>query len=135
MLTLVNLLIIFFIVLIFYQIFLAYFGNSIMEGYENKDNYKPYDTNNPDNALILAQQNAGNIIVLKGQMDEMLGINKQVQDLSGNVANLEQQVTDLVQAQQDYANQMTGGTEPEVSGIVEEGEQVESSSNYMDEEE
>ena len=135
MLTLVNLLIIFFIMLIFYQIFLAYFGNSIMEGYENKDEYKPYDTNNPDNALILAQQNAGNIIVLKGQMDEMLGINKQVQDLSGNVANLEQQVTDLVQAQKDYANQMTGGTEPEVSGIVEEGEQLESSSNYMEEEE
>ena len=135
MLTLVNLLIIFFIMLIFYQIFLAYFGNSIIEGYENKDDYKPYDTNNPDNALILAQQNAGNIIVLKGQMDEMLGINKQVQDLSGNVANLEQQVTDLVQAQKDYANQMTGGTEPEVSGIVEEGEQLESSSNYMEEEE
>ena len=137
MLTLVNLLIIFFIILIFYQIFLAYFGNSIMEGYENKDNkeYQSYDTNNPDNALILAQQNAGNIIVLKGQMDEMLGINKQVQDLSGNVANLEQQVTDLVQAQKDYANQMTGGTEPEVSGIVEEGEQIESSSNYMEEEE
>ena len=134
MLTLVNLLIIFFIILIFYQIFLAYFKNSIMEGYENKDEYKSYDTNNPDNALILAQQNAGNITVLKGQMDEMLGINKQVQDLSGNVANLEQQVTDLVEAQKDYANQMTGGTEPEVSGIVEEGETTESSSNYMDEE-
>jgi hypothetical protein len=134
MLTLVNLLIIFFIILIFYQIFLAYFKNSIMEGYENTDEYKSYDTNNPDNALILAQQNAGNITVLKGQMDEMLGINKQVQDLSGNVANLEQQVTDLVEAQKDYANQMTGGTEPEVSGIVEEGEEVESSSNYMDEE-
>lgn len=133
MLTLVNLLIIFFIMLIFYQIFLAYFENSIMEGYENKDKYKSYDTNNPDNALILAQQNAGNIIVLKEQMDKMLGINKQVQDLSGNVANLEQQVTDLVQAQKDYANQITGGTEPEVSGIVEEGEQIESSSNYMEE--
>jgi hypothetical protein len=119
--------------LIFYQIFLAYFENSIMEGYKNKDKYKSYDTNNPDNALILAQQNAGNIIVLKGQMDEMLGINKQVQDLSGNVANLEQQVTDLVQAQKDYANQITGGVEPEVSGIIEEGEKLESTSNYMEE--
>ena len=122
MLTLVNLLIIFFIVLIIYQIFLAYFNNSITEGYENKDEYKPYDTNNPENALILAQQNAGNIIVIKGQLDDMLGINKQVQDLSGNVANLQQQVTDLVQAQNDYANQMTGGTEPEISGTTEEEE-------------
>jgi hypothetical protein len=122
MLTLVNLLIIFFIVLIIYQIFLAYFNNSITEGYENKDEYKPYDTNNPENALILAQQNAGNIIVIKGQLDNMLGINQQVQDLSGNVANLQQQVTDLVQAQNEYANQMTGGTEPEISGTTEEEE-------------
>lgn len=122
MLTLVNLLIIFFIVLIIYQIFLAYFNNIITEGYENKDEYKPYDTNNPENALILAQQNAGNIIVIKGQLDNMLGINQQVQDLSGNVANLQQQVTDLVQAQNDYANQMTGGTEPEISGTTEEEE-------------
>jgi hypothetical protein len=137
MLTLVNLLIIFFTVLIFYQIFLAYFGNSFIEGYTNTDEnneYKSYDTNNPDNALILAQQNAGNIIVLKGQLDEMLGINKQVQDLSGNVASLQQQVTDLVQAQKDYANDMTGGTEPEISGTTEEEEETETStSNYITE--
>ena len=136
MLTLVNLLILFFIMLIFYQIFLAYFGNSFIEGYTNKDEnneYKSYDTNNPDNALILSQQNAGNIIVLKGQLDEMLGINQQVQDLSGNVASLQQQVTDLVQAQKDYANEMTGGTEPEISGTTEEGEQTETTSNYISE--
>jgi len=122
MLTLVNLLIIFFIVLILYQIFLAHFENSILEGYENKDNkdYKSYDTNNPDNALILAQQNAGNIQVLKGQMDEMLGISKQVQDLSGNFVTLQQQVDDLVQAQNDYANDLTGGVEPEITGTGEE---------------
>jgi len=127
MLTLVNLLIIFFIILIFYQIFLAYFENSLMEGYENKDNkeYKEYDTNNPDNALILAQQNAGNIVVLKGQLDNMLGINQQVQDLSGNVVRLQQQVDDLVQAQNDYANDLTGGVEPEITGTGEEEEETE----------
>lgn len=125
MLTLVNLLIIFFIILILYQIFLAHFENSIMEGYENKDNkdYKPYDTNNPDNALILAQQNAGNIEVLKGQLDNMLGINQQVQDLSGNVVTLRQQIDDLVQAQNDYANDLTGGVEPEITGTGEEEEE------------
>ena len=126
MLTLVNLLIIFFIALIFYQIFLAYFQNSIMEGYENKDNkdYKSYDTNNPDNALILAQQNAGNIEVLKGQLDNMLGINKQVQDLSGNVVTLQQQMDDLVQAQNDYANDLTGGVDSEITGTGEEEEEI-----------
>ena len=124
MLTLVNLLIIFFFILILYQIFLAYFENSIMEGYENKD-YKPYDTSNPDNTLILAQQNAGNIEVLKGQLDNMLGINQQVQDLSGNFDRLQQQVDDLVQAQNDYANDLTGGVEPEISGTGEEEETTE----------
>ena len=125
MLTLVNLLIIFFIILILYQIFLAHFKNSIMEGYENKDNkdYKSYDTNNPDNALILAQQNAGNIEVLKGQLDNMLGINQQVQDLSGNIVTLQQQMDDLVQAQNDYANDLTGGVEPEITGTGEEEEE------------
>ena len=122
MLTLVNLLIIFFIILILYQIFLAHFKNSIMEGYENKDNkdYKSYDTNNPDNALILAQQNAGNIEVLKSQLDDMLGLNQEVQDLSGNVVRLQQQINDLVQAQNDYANDLTGGVEPEITGTGEE---------------
>ena len=117
-----TLLIIFFIVLIFYQLFLAYFENSIMEGYKNKDNkdYKSYDTSNPDNALILAQQNAGNIEVLKSQLDDMLGLNQEVQDLSGNVVRLQQQINDLVQAQNDYANDLTGGVEPEITGTGED---------------
>ena len=124
MLTLVNLLIIFFIVLILYQIFLAYFENNITEGYENNKEHKPYDTNNPDNALILAQQNAGNIEVIKGQLDTMLGINQEVQDLSSNYVRLQQQVDDLVQAQKDYANDLTGGTEPEITGTGGEEEET-----------
>jgi hypothetical protein len=123
MLTLVNLLIIFFFILIIYQIFLAYFENSLMEGYENNKDYKPYDTNDPNNALILAQQNAGNIEVIKGQLDTMLGINQEVQDLSGNVVRLQQQMDDLVQAQNDYANDLTGGTEPEITGTGGEEEE------------
>jgi predicted PurR-regulated permease PerM len=115
MLTLVNLLILFFTILVIYQIFLAYFGDSIIEGLTNTDEeYKPYD-NDP---MILAQQNAGNIIVIKGQLDDMLGLKQQVQDLSSNVISLQSQVTSLVNSQNDYANQMTGGTEPQVSGTT-----------------
>ena len=122
MLTLVNLLIIFFIILIFYQIFLAYFEKSIIEGYENENNkeYKAYDTNSPDNALILAQQNAGNIEVLKGQLDNMLGINKQVQDLSGNVSLLQDQVNNLVVSQNAYASSTIPSTAPDISGTTDD---------------
>lgn len=114
MLTLVNILIVFFIFLILCQIFLA---SNLIEGLENQ--YQPYDTNNPANALILAQQNAGNISYLKERIDSVQGIYKQVQDLSGNVVSLQEQLDGLMQAQKDYANQLTGGSPPEITGAVE----------------
>ena len=116
MLTLVNILIVFFIMLICFQIILA---NHIVEGLETGESYQSYDTNNPANALILAQQNAGNIEYLKGRIQDVQGMNKQVQDLSGNVQTLQEQVTGLVTAQQQYATQMTGGTPPDISGATE----------------
>ena len=129
MLTLVNILIVFFIFLILCQIFLA---SNLIEGLENQ--YQPYDTNNPANALILAQQNAGNIEYLKQRIDDVQGMNQQVQDLSGNVQTLQSQVNGLVQSLQDYTNQMTGGTAPEISGAVaEEGSSVQDTSNLITE--
>lgn len=117
MLSLVNLLILLFILLIVYQIFLAYAENNIIEGLTNKE-YQPYNTNDPNNALILAQQNAGNISVLKQQIDELNGLNNEVQDISGNVIELQGQVSQIVAAQQQYATQMTGGTTPNITGAV-----------------
>ena len=123
----INMLILFFIILIGYQIILA---NHVVEGLENTNStttsstttnntsYNPYNMNNPDNALILAQQNAGNIDYLKQRIDSVQGVFQQVQDLSGNVATLQDQVNGLVSAQQDYANQMTGGTAPEITGTT-----------------
>jgi len=125
MLTLVNILIIFFIVLILYQILLA---NNIMEGLQNQ--YQPYDTNNPNNALILAQQNAGNISYLKERLDAVQGLDKEVQDISGNVATLQTQVSGMLTQQQQYATQMTGGTgqPPQITGAVNTSSTTTSSS-------
>jgi hypothetical protein len=115
MLSVINILILFFLILIFYQLILA---TKVIEGLENQ--YESYDMNNPANALILAQQNAGNIAYLKERLDQYQDVYKQVQDLSGNYDVLEKQVNDLVAAQQDYANQMTGGVAPEISGTTDE---------------
>jgi hypothetical protein len=115
MLTLVNILILFFTILVIYQIFLAYSGYSIIEGLENDDKYKPYDS---DDALILGKQNAGNIIVLEKQVTNLSGLNQQVQDLSGNVAGLQEQVNNLVSAQNQYASQMAPSTPPDISGTT-----------------
>lgn len=128
----INILIVFFIILILYQLFLA---SNIVEGLENQ--YQNYDTNNPANALILAQQNAGNIEYIKERLDDYQGVYKQVQDLSGNYDLLEKQVNDLVAQQQDYANQITGGVAPEISGTVDEDEEenvnIPSASNLITE--
>ena len=165
MLTIINLLIIFFIFLIIYQIILAYFKSSIIEAKlplvegmmdvvptispsftptSSPSNqmlpnltinqvYRQYDKKIADNTFMLAQQNAGNIEYLKQRIDAVQGMNQQVQDLSGNVQLLQTQVDGLLQAQQDYANQMTGGTAPEVTGTVEEGEEAPSSSSFVTE--
>jgi peptidoglycan hydrolase CwlO-like protein len=116
MLTLVNILILFFTILVIYQIFLAYSGYSIIEGLENDDKYKPYDS---DDALILGKQNAGNIIVLEKQVSELSGLNQQVMDLSANVVSLQDQVNNLVSAQNEYASQMAPSTPPDISGTTD----------------
>ena len=129
MLTLINLLIIIFILLIIYQIFLAHFSNSIIEGLED---YQEYDTKNPDNVMILVQQNSGNIEVLRKQFDSVSGLNQEVQDISGNVANLTKQVDDLVKAQEDYLAQNLPAEPPEITGAEDEAEPEE---EYEEEEE
>ena len=119
MLTIINLLIIIFVLLIICQIFLAHFSDSNIEGLEN---YKDYDTNDPNNVMILAQQNAGNIEVLKQEFEKISGLKQQVDDISGNMVNLTKQVDDLVQSQQDYLDQNLPAEPPEITGADDEEE-------------
>lgn len=111
---LIAILICFFLFLIVYQLFLAYF-NPIIEGIENQT-YQDYDKNNDDNIRILTQQNSGNIEVLKQRIDEVMGLNKEVHDLSGNVATLQSQVDGLLQANIDAASAYPT-TPPDGSGL------------------
>lgn len=115
MLSLVNILILFFTCLIIYQIILE---TKVIEGLETQ--YKDYDLKDPNNALILAQQNAGNISYLKERIDDIQGLGQIIQDLSGNVQTLQTQVNGLVQSQEQYANQLTGGTTPQITGATDD---------------
>lgn len=114
---LVYILIIFFIILIFYQIFLVYINSKInnIEGMES-GSYKSYDLSNPSNVLILAQQNAGNIQVLKKQMDDLLKLNDEVQDISGNVATLTTNVANLIEQQEQYVQTNLPSSPPQITG-------------------
>lgn len=88
---------------------------NFIEGMESQT-YQPYDLNNPNNTLILAQQNAGNIQVLKKQMDGVLHLNREVQDLSGNLATLSTQVTNMIEQQEQYVQTNLPSTPPQITG-------------------
>lgn len=122
---LIYLLIFLFTLLILYQFFTgeqnnSQVSNSLIEGLENSSSsaisYQPYNFNDPNNALILAQQNAGNIDYLKQRIDELEGITDQVDTLQQNMDSMQVQIDGLVQQQADYAQQIAGSEPPEVSG-------------------
>jgi hypothetical protein len=112
---LVKLLILFFICLIVNQLYVLWFP--VTEGLESDattPTYQEYDTKS--DPLILAQQNAGNIEYLKQQMVSILKLDKEVQDISGNVSVLNDQVAGLAKAQADASQQLVGSTPLTVSG-------------------
>ena len=73
--SLIYTLILLFVFLLVYQIYLDIYSSNLIEGLETisstststSQEYKPYNLNDPNNSLILSQQNAGNIEVLKGR--------------------------------------------------------------------
>ena len=111
---LINILLFLFALLIVYQVY------RVKEGLETAATtattattpYQPYDPNNP---TILAQQNAGNIQALKGQMDELLGMKKEVQDISGNLYTLTDQVNQFMLQQATTAQKQLPPNPPAIS--------------------
>jgi hypothetical protein len=120
--TLIYLIISFIGLLLVYQIYLAFLNKAIIEPMTTNTSppeYQEYNLNNPNNALILAQQNAGNIEVLKGQIMDLSNTKKDVDDIKSNVDQLTIQVNNLVQQQADYAQEMAGNQPVEVTGTGE----------------
>jgi len=93
---LINVLIIFFILYIFYQVFLYNINKSpIIEGM-GAEEITSYNKNDPDNAMILAQENAGNIQVIKKQLEKFLDLDKQVNTMNNDLDKLAVQVNGII---------------------------------------
>jgi len=119
-------LIVFFTCLIGYQIFLALTPN-IVEGLKTQksdDAYKPYNMNDPNNALILGQQNAGNIEVLKGRIDKLDGVNAKVDTMQQNMNSMQVQIDSLVEQQASFVTNLSGGEPVTVTGQTDEEEEI-----------
>lgn len=113
MTTFIFILIIFFILLLTYQTFLAHFKKTVVEG---NTSYQNYSQSGSNSAMILAQQNAGNISALKTQLDGLTNLKKTIHDISGNVASIQTQVNGLATAQQQSGEQLVGTKPPVISG-------------------
>jgi hypothetical protein len=126
---LIYILIILFSILIGSQLIEMYFPNKLVEGLEstipidttnttttNTSEYKPYNLGDPNNALILAQQNAGNIEVLKGRIDILDGVKGRVDTMQQSIDSMQTQIDGLVQQQADFAQEIAGSTPPTVTG-------------------
>jgi TolA-binding protein len=133
---LIYILIILFIILLAYQVILAFSPtNTLIEGLETQDTsgtstqeYKPYNVNDPNNSLILAQQNAGNIEVLKGRIDKFDGVKEKIDTMQQDINSMQTQIDGLVQQQADYAQEIAGSTPVDVTGTdAETTENVEDS--------
>jgi len=81
-------LIIFFIILIFYQLL---FENNSFKYFSNIESM----SSGSSNALILAQENEGNVKVLTQQMDKFLNLKNQVKKMSSDLDTLTEQVNGL----------------------------------------
>jgi uncharacterized protein YoxC len=146
-------LILFFLILILNQIFSDYFQSTIIEGMietisstNNPNNeiipnvtinqvYRQYDKKIPDNTFLMTQQNAGNIEYLKQRMDSVQNIFKEVQDLSGNVSTLQDQLNGLLMTQKQYASQITGDSVPNITGTgIETGTDIETETDIAENE-
>jgi len=112
--TWIPLLSLFFLWLIIYQIFLP----PLLEGLENATDYKDYNTNDPNNALILSQQNAGNIAYLKDKLDELSSLKATVMDNCGNIVELNNQMLTIMQQQAGATQQINDLTTPNISGLT-----------------
>jgi len=138
---LIYILIVVFVIIILWQIFLG--DNKMIEGMDTETNttntsssstmYQPYNLNDPNNALILSQQNAGNIDFLKTRIDDLQNIKKDVDDLKLNVSSMQTQIDALVQQQADFGQELVGTETPTITGT--EGTTIDNVEQSIDEEE
>jgi hypothetical protein len=99
----------------------------LLEGMDNAASYKDYDTSDSKDALILAQQNAGNIAYLKEKLDELDSLKATVMDNCGNIVALNQEVNAIMQQQTAPLNTINGGQPIQISDGSEEPDTTDTS--------
>jgi hypothetical protein len=139
---LIYILIVFFVCLIGYQLFLAFFPKTMIEGMDsgssetdpsetdpssdpttgtdpNSGTFIPYEGgNSADKALSLATQNQYNIEYLQKKIKEVDGVKDDVTKMKLDLTNQQQQISDLGTQMGNLGQQITGGaTQEDIQSI------------------
>ena len=114
--TLIYLLIVFFTCLLMYQIILAFYPSSVIEGMETNDKEKEKEkelqyTDYPTDPIVCCKQNSGNIEFLKGQLDTMSSNSTNINKLQSDMTAIQQQVSDIGNQMSQLSQNMIG-TQP-----------------------
>ena len=137
MISLIYILIIFFVCLIGYQLFLAFSKKSLIEGMTEEEEegggdvvdsestpttttdttssstdptYQPYQGgSSADQALSLSKQNQYNIEYLQSKYKEIEGVKNDITKMKQDIDTLDTSVNDLAQSAADLGTQVTGG--------------------------
>jgi len=105
--------------LILYQIWRDFSKDSILEGMSDGDSsFQDYDTKSSDGVSTLAHKNAGNISVLRDDMVNVRKLKDTVRENKTKITEIQTQINDLAEAQNDYAGDLVGTDEPDISGAV-----------------
>jgi hypothetical protein len=120
---LIYFLIVFFISLFIYQIILAFYPNSLIEGMETNSKDKNKTTgatyeNYPTDPLILGKQNAGNIEYLKSQVDTLSSNTTDINQMETTISSLQDQVNALSTQMSQLSQSMISSEPPDISGVT-----------------
>jgi hypothetical protein len=99
---------------------MSFEGMEQMADLTKSPKYSGYDTAkmpdlSPNDVSILSQKNANNIQAIYAKIKNIVDVRNQVDKNKTNVANVQSQVNALAEAQNDYASEMVGTEEPDIS--------------------
>jgi hypothetical protein len=77
--------------------------------------YQPYEKT--QDCMILAQQNAGNISVLKSRLDDSESKISKCEQLKNNVDLMQAQIDALLEQQTQFAQSIAGTEAPDITGL------------------
>jgi hypothetical protein len=104
-----------------YQVFFAFSYDNRFNNYNSFNEFNCFEgfTDASFSAYNMTDISSNNPLILQN-INNINYLNNEFIDMSGNISKMQQQINGLVQQQNQYANNMTGGTPPNITGATDD---------------